>query len=354
MTAGDCFGRWQRGVTAIVLTWLVGLAGVTANVAQAQTAIVVAQSSASLALAPLYIAQAQGYFTDENLKVDTVVSGGGPKAMASLLGGSAQFAMSAMSDTIAVHRRGQTDIRDIGVMIDNYTMPMLIRKDVAAKLKLNSSSPFKDRVTRLKGLRIGVTTPGSGSDFMVRYLALSNGLNPDRDMEIVPIGGLDSIRAAMEGGRVDICTCLPPVDALLIKNGTAVPYIDAAKDIDGLRGVHFATVHASDVWNKAHPQVVVGFLRALQRALNLMANDRAKAHDVLRAAFSQYDNETFDAAFGALYPNYPTKLALTAPGVQKEIDFENFFAAKGKEIKFGPAAIMDNSWAEQAEAGLKK
>src|SRR5262249_32126444 len=149
----------------------------------------------------------------------------------------------------------RTDIRELVALVNGYTIPMVLRKEVATKRGVTAHSSLADRVKAMKGLKMGITTPGAGTDLLVRYLMLTHGFQPDRDLQIVPVGGVDTMRAALESGRIDGCSCLIPVDIVAVKSGLAVPFLDPGTDVPALRGVHFSVVHSSKAYNDANPKV---------------------------------------------------------------------------------------------------
>src|SRR3546814_7136253 len=62
----------------------------------------------------------------------------------------------------------------------------------------------------MKGLRIGISRTGSTVDVLTRVLAKSVGLNPDTDMQLVPVGGGAPMIAALERNDVDGYTFTSP------------------------------------------------------------------------------------------------------------------------------------------------
>ncbi len=344
--------QWTRFV-AVVAVLALAVAGFGGSAA-AQTKITIAQSSQSLTFVPIYIAQNKGYFKDEGLDVNLVLAGGGPKALTALISGSAQFAASVLSDAIIAHRKGRKDVREIAALANGYTIPLVLRKDVATKRGITPQSPLKDKVAAMKGLKMGVTTPGAGTDLLVRYLMLSHGFQPDRDLQIVPVGGVDTMRAALEAGRIDGCSCLIPIDIVSVRNGLAIPFVDPTKDVPGLRGVHFGTVHASKAYNDAHPKVAEAFARAIVRATHLLATDPNGAREATRPYFAALDADTYKAAWDSVYPIMPRDPELTPDGVQKELDFEKLVLPAEESFAVPFAELVDNSWVRKAKAAVPR
>ncbi|MGH8328627.1 MAG: ABC transporter substrate-binding protein, partial [Steroidobacteraceae bacterium] len=173
-------GAWAKGLTKITLV----------------------QSSQSLNFVPIYVAQTEGYFKDEGLDVTVVLAGGGPKAMTALIGGGGQFSASVLLDGIMAHRRGLTNVRALATL-SYFLAPMVVRADIAKQRGISLDTPLKQRIAAMKGLKMGITTPGASSDLVLRYLLVSQGLKPDRFLDIVPVGGVSTMMAAMQARSID-------------------------------------------------------------------------------------------------------------------------------------------------------
>ena len=284
------------------------------------TTITLVQSSLSFNFVPLYIAQSKGYFAQEGLKVDVVLAGGGPKAMTALLGGGGQFSASVLLDGMMAHRKGLDVVRAFATLSYFYN-PMVVRADVAKARGLDLSKPLAERVPLMKGLRLGITTPGASSDLTLRFLALSNGLSPDRDFQIVPLGGMSSQIAAMQAGQVDGCACLPGVDIITKHEGLTVDLVKPG-EMTELDGVTFGTLYTTGTYIKAHPEVARAMARALVRAMILIADDPNAAKAASRPFFKEADDATFDASW-AVYSVYLPKIPLISrEDFERELAFE--------------------------------
>ena len=161
----------------------------------------------------------------------------------------------------------------------------------------------------MKGLRIGMTTPGATSDLFMRYLFQSNGFDPDHDLEIVPLGGVSTQVAGVQGGRVDGCSCLPPVDVLLNHQGLTVNVLKQEEDIPQLTGVTYGVLYGLASYNKAHPDVALAMARAITRATLLIARDPEAAKHATRPFLKEMDQATFAEAWARTcrrFPRMPT------------------------------------------------
>src|SRR5512135_1964040 len=117
---------------------------------------------------PLSVAERKGYFKDEGLEVEIPDFAGGAKALQALVGGSADMVSGAYEHTINMVAKKQP-IKAVVLQARHSSIVLVMPKDKAAKYKSG-----KD----LKGLKIGVTAPGSSTNMFVNNLLAKDGLKP--------------------------------------------------------------------------------------------------------------------------------------------------------------------------------
>ena len=156
----------------------------------------------------------------------------------------------------------------------------------------------------------------------MRFLFRSVGMDPDHDLEIVPLGGVSTQVAALQAGRVDGCSCLPPVDVLTNRQGLTVDVIDRLKDIPQLAGVSYGTLYGLASYNKEHPDIANAMARAVTRATLLIARDPAAAKRATRPFMKEMDDATYDAAWTTYLPAFPKDADITEESYRKELEFE--------------------------------
>jgi NitT/TauT family transport system substrate-binding protein len=327
----------------VILAWMSGTPGRAKDL----TRITLVQSSLSFNFVPLFIAQTEGYFRDEGVQLEVVLAGGGPKAMTGLVGGGGQFSASVLFDGVMAHRRGLDDVRAMATL-SLFQGPMAVRTEIAKQRGLSLDRPLKERLLAMKGLRIGITTPGATSDLFMRYLFRSIGMDPDHDLEIIPLGGVSSQVAAIQAERVDGCSCLPPVDVLTNRQGLTVDVIDRLKDIPQLAGVSYGTLYGLASYNKQHPDIANAMARAVTRATMLIAHDQAAAKRATRPFLKEMDDATFDAAWATYLPAFPTSPDITEASYARELEFEKSVlpANSNAAVPYGEA--VDTSFVRKA------
>lgn len=336
--------RWL----AVVLALLIGPPGQAKDL----TKITLVQSSLSFNFVPLFVAQTEGYFKDEGIDLDVVLAGGGPKAMTALVGGGGQFSASVLFDGVMAHRRGLDDVRALATL-SLFQAPMAIRADIARERGITLDKPLKERLAKMKGLRIGMTTPGATSDLFMRYLFKSHGFDPDHELEIVPLGGVSTQVAGVQGGRVDGCSCLPPVDVLLNHQGLTVNVLKQAEDIPQLTGVTYGTLYGLASYNQAHPEVAMAMARAITRATLLFARDPDAAKRATRPFMKEMDDATFAEAWSTYLPAFPQDADITEGSFDKELAFEKaVLPPNNAAVAYG--AAVDASFVRKARQELAR
>src|SRR5438067_7645784 len=164
---------------------------------------------------PLTLADRLGYFKDEGVNVEIVDFPGGAKALQAMVGGSADVVSGAFEHVVDMHAKG-VEVQEF-VVQDRYSGIVLgLSKDRAKAYK----SP-KD----LRGLKIGVTAPGSSTNFLVNALLAPEGLAPDA-VSIIGVGASSGAVAAMQKGQIDGLSNLDPVITRLEKSGGLVTVVD--------------------------------------------------------------------------------------------------------------------------------
>jgi NitT/TauT family transport system substrate-binding protein len=115
------------------------------------------------------IADKKGFFKDAGLDVEIVNAGSGSKAAAAVIGGSDRVGASDLGDMLGAAEKGQ-DVKIFAALVSRPTVAAVLRKSVADRLGITDQTPVDQRVKALKGLKMSISTPGSGTDVMLRYL----------------------------------------------------------------------------------------------------------------------------------------------------------------------------------------
>ena len=200
---------WNNLGRLAALACVVGLAlpGFAAKLEKPDVTIAVGGKS-SLYYLPLTLADRLGYFKAEGLNVEIADFAGGSKALQAMMGGSADVTAGGFDHVIVLQARGQK-VQGFVLMLSVPAISLAVSKDKAATYR----SP-KD----LKGMKIGVTAPGSTTHMFVNRVLAMGGLAPD-DVAIIGVGSGPTAVAAARGGQIDALANVEPAITMLERGG---------------------------------------------------------------------------------------------------------------------------------------
>lgn len=182
-------------------------------------------------MAPVFLAQNKGFFTEEKLDVDvTSTNGGGPDIRA-LIAGDVDFSFTTGDNVILAQQEGKKLVMVMSGL-HRLFINWAVHKDTAKAKGITESMPLADKIKSLKGLTVGVTNPGALTAHLAAFVIRKAGYNPQQDVQIVPIGSGPTWLAALENRKVDVALTAPPVPETAISRGFAIMLINNAKGED--------------------------------------------------------------------------------------------------------------------------
>ena len=298
---------------------------------------------------PLTIAERLGYFKDEGLDVEISDFDGGSKALQAVVGGSADVVSGAWENTI--------DQQPKGLQLQGFALqgryPMIVVAIAKAKAA-NYKSP-KD----LKGMKIGVSAPGSSTNRVVLHLLAKDGLKGE-DVAIIGVGTSSGVIAALTSGQVDAVSNLDPAMAMLENMGAVTVIADTrtAKGTEAVFGsadMPAAALYAPISFIQKNPNTVQALTNAMVRALLWL--QKATPEQVVATVPPEYllgNKDNYLASYMKLKDAYSPDGMFTEAGAQNTLKYLAAFnpAIKPADIKLGQT--FDNSYAQKAVAKYKK
>lgn len=296
---------------------------------------------------PLTIAERLGYFKDEGLDVTITDFPGGAKALQSLMGGSADIVSGSYEHTINMQAKGQS-IRAVAVQGRYAGIVLGLSKEKAAQYK----SP-KD----LKGLKIGVTAPGSSTNMFVNALLAKEGLKPDA-VSIIGVGATSGAIAAMQKGQIDAIANLDPVINMLEVSGDIVTKVDT-RTMEGQKYVYGADFAAGVIYSREefiqkNPATVQAVVNAMVRALRWI--QKATPEQIVATVPPEYYGEQkamYRVALGKNFSAFSPDGAMTMAAARNVHNMLRTFEPSVQQAgdKIDLARTFDNRFVQEA---LKK
>lgn len=338
--------RSKRWMAAALLVVGIGATGSAA----AQEKIRFSFTAASMLYAPVYVADAMGYFRQHGLEAENIhFKAGGSAALAAVLGGNVDIYVGASSSAMRAVDKG-TDAVIIGALMTQFAINAVVRGDVARERGLTAASTQAERLKALKGLRIGVSGAGSGTHQIMQYMLAQAGLNPERDATIAFLGGGSDVLAAFLAKRIDAAAFSNPASDLAVQKHGGFLLIDgAAGQLEELNGFSYVSLITSRRWLAKNPDKAARTVKAFQQALDAMHDPALgpQARDAIHPKhFAQTDKAIFDTAWQALNPAFPKSIAIERPHLEKVVRFLNDFS----EEKYGEdvSKLYTNEFADAA------
>ena len=295
---------------------------------------------------PLSVAERKGYFKDEGLEVEIPDFAGGAKALQALVGGSADMVSGAYEHTINMAAKKQP-IKAVVLQAKYSSIVLLLPRDKAAKYKGPAD---------LKGLKVGVTAPGSSTNMFVNNILAKGGLKPT-DISVVGVGAGAGAVAAMEKGEIDALSNLDPVITQLEATGKFVPVADSRTE-KGMQEIYGGDYHASVIYlnedyAKKYPNTVQAVVNAMVRANRWIAKATPQEIvDVMPDAFKAGNPSLYKAGLLKNMIGYSEDGQMSmkaAQNVYKVLrQFEPSVIKAGDAIKL--ESTFDNSFAKKAAA----
>lgn len=299
---------------------------------------------ALVAYLPLTIAERHGYFAKEGLDVEINDFQGGAKALEALVGGSADVVCGAYEHTLYMAAKGIA-IEAVALQANSFGLVVGIAKEKAAAYH---------GLPDLKGMKIGVTGPGSASDMGLRMLLAKASLTAD-DVSIIGVGGGAAAVAAVKAGRVDAIGNFDPVISLLQRDGAIKTILDTRKrqDLDTLYGGPFAAsaFYVDARFAQRNPETVQAFVNAVVAALAWLG--KASTDDIVAAVPPEYyggDRALYRAMIESNRERVSPDGRISTEAA--EITYRNLamFDDTLKRAKIDLAKTYDNAFVERALA----
>jgi len=273
----------RKWVGLLVLVLGLALAG-----APEKKNVVIAVGGKSLVVyLPLTVAEQLGYFADEGLDVRIEDFKGGSAALKALLGGSADVVVGYFDHIVRLQAQGR-DLVGVALMGKYPGLVLGVRTELADKVKTPAD---------LKGLKVGVTKPGSSTNYFVFYLLAKEGLKPT-DVAIIGVGGGSSAVAAVERGQVDAISHVEPVITTLERRGEIKVLVDT-RNKEGTEAVFggpypAATLYTHRSFTEKYPETTQRLVNAIVRALQWMQGKSAEEIvAIMPKAYYQNDPELY-------------------------------------------------------------
>jgi sulfonate transport system substrate-binding protein len=297
-------------------------------------------NKAHLYYLPLTLAERRGHFKDYGLTIATSDFEGGAQSLEALLAGSVDVVAGAYEHTLYTQARGQ----DIRAVIELGRFPGVV-------LAVGKDRPFKSHAD-LKGMKIGVTAPGSSSHFFVLYLMAKAALAP-ADATFVGVGGGPAAVDAMKAGDIDAISNLDPVITRLQQDGAIRIIADSRfprVNYEIFGGTNPAAVlYAKQEFIAANPNTVQALVNAFYKTLKWIATATTdEIVDTVPADYFLGDRAIYVKALKANLLVYSKTGIITRQGMNSALNMLATFDPDLKGAKIDLQRTFDDRFIRRA------
>lgn len=285
LKSGNCIASIQRLIVALLVLTSIPI---LSSLAVCATANKIRMSYAALsgAVAPLWVAKDMGFFEKQGLDVDLVLIQSGPRSVSTLLSGDMGIINTGANSAIAANLGGAKDVVLIASFYNTLVFSIIGKPEIAS-------------VNALKGKTLGITQVGSLSDFTARLALSRAGLNPNRDVTLLPTGDYSGMLVSLRKSTIDAGVMSAPTTLQARK-------LNFREILDvGSTGIEYAgtSLATTRVFIREMPSTVRAVVAAIIEAIHFLKTDKNGSIRVLARWTKSRDREVLEE----LYNTYATK-----------------------------------------------
>lgn len=247
---------------------------------------------------PAMLAQRLGYFDAEGLDVEMLSEPAGVQAETALVSGQVQGAVGFYDHTLDL----QTKDKAVESVVQFSHAPGEV-EIVSSKAEGDIKSP-KD----FKGKKLGITSLGSSTDFLTKYLAVKNGVNVS-GFTPVAVGAGPTFIAALQKGAIDAGMTTDPTVATVLDKKAGKVLLDMRTpegSQEALGGPYpSSSLYMQTDWVNSHKDTVQKLANAFVKTLKWMStHSSTQIADKMPADYSQGNKVLYAAAIESTLPMF--------------------------------------------------
>ncbi len=310
------------------LTLLFLLLGIQLTFAQERVRVGWAAVSASHT--PLWVALEKGLFAKQGLVTEAIFFGAGPPAMQALVAGDLDIVVTSAPNVVNP-RLGGADVVMILSIVPTFIDHIISAANITT-------------VEQLKGKSGSVNRAGSITDMGLRLALRRLGIEPEKDVKIVSVGGNPERLASISRG----ITQFTILDEPFIKEAERLGFRDLVNLATLKIPIHVNGVVTREATIKTRRPLVSRFARAMTEAIHLVKADK----EATKAAIAKYTRLSDPEGLERTYRNHSAVL-LDVPyadpaGIKTLLD--DMAPKNPKAAAADPKSFVDPSFVQEMEA----
>ncbi len=206
----------------------------------------------SVFYAPQYLAISNGYFAEENIKLEITTGQGADKVMTAILAGQSDIGLCGPEAAIYVYNEGKEDYIEVFAQLTKRDGSFLVSKTDTDKFS------WQD----LKGKTVIPGRKGGVPYMTLEYVLKKNGLNPATDLTLDDSIKFDLMAGAFSGGTAEYVTLFEPTASMTEDAGKG--YIVASVG-EAAGEIPYTAYCAKKSYISQNSDTIEGFTRAIYK-----------------------------------------------------------------------------------------
>jgi NitT/TauT family transport system substrate-binding protein len=321
-----------------------GALALMSGAAAAQSKITIAIGGAGcLCYLPTVLAEELGEYKKAGVSVELVDFKGGSQALTAVIGGSADVVSGYFDHCVNLAAKNQA--LEAFVVYDRYPgLALVVGPKQTGKIT---------KVEDLKNTKVGVSAPGSSTDFFLKYLLNKHGVDTN-SVGVVGIGLAATAVAAMEQGSVEAAVMLDPAITQLQARNKDLKFLSdtrTQKDTLDVFGGEYpgGALYTKSAWIAAHPKETQALTNAILATLKWIHSHTAEE---IMAKMPENlvgpDKALYLAALKNTIPMYSTTGRMDPKGAQAVLDVFSQSSPEVKNAKIDLSKTYTNKFVEAA------
>jgi NitT/TauT family transport system substrate-binding protein len=324
---------------------------VTAAALLLSSGIALAQSKVTLAVGggsclcylPTMLAKALGEYEKAGVNVDIVDFKGGSESLKAVIGGSADVVSGYFDHCVNLAAKGQH--LQAFVVYDRFPgLVLVVSPKHTAEIK---------SVKDLANKKVGVSAPGSSTDFFLKYLLSKNGVDPN-SVAVIGVGLGATAVAAMEQGQIDAAVMLDPAVTILKTKYSDLAILSdtrSQKDTLAVFGGEYpgGALYTKADWVAAHPKEVQAMTNAIVATLKwIHSHTPEEIADKMPPELVGKDKAAYVAALKNTLPMYSNDGKMDPKGAEAVLAVFSQSSPEAKNAHIDLSKTYSNAFAEKA------
>ena len=231
----------------------------------------------------VYVAKHLKLFEKHSVDVE-LVYGTGIQPANIFVSGSAESGAFAVEHGVTVSSKGQ----DLKLLVLQQQLPplsLIVHNDVPTP---NADKPYPQNLIDLKGLKIGISGRGASTDTATRFMLKQAGLDPDKDVTIMPVGDPGTMLASLKNKVIDAAMAVEPTQTAAVQS---LKFAKTMVDIEGGGGPNvfhpyaYNGIFVHSAFLKDHPDTARAIVAAIVEACAVVNDPPHERPDGRRRQF---------------------------------------------------------------------